>query len=129
MLPPLCISAGTDLQRCFDAARVATPSVHRWVVFENFRHDRMARWIYAGERGMDARNAESPEPFNQQYDFNLAGGGDGSAEWSAGLSGGDARGIHSPARVVAGRAERHSGSALPATRRRLLRFSGCARML
>ena len=65
MLPALCLPAGTGLQRCFDAAGAAAPSLHRGVVFENFRHDRLARGIYAGERGMDARHVEGPEPLNQ----------------------------------------------------------------
>ena len=127
MLSALRLSTEQGFQRGIFAAGTASPALHCRIIFKDVRDDRLARRLFAGKRRLDARDAESAGTFDQQHDFDRAGGGHRSVQRSAGFGGARcSRNTRGAANGCSNALNEIPGPAMPASRRRVLCFPGCS---
>src|SRR6266404_1750813 len=101
MLSALRISARRCFQRRIATSRTAKTFVYRRIVFQDLRDDWLAGGLFAGERGLDARDVEGAGTLDQQCHFYCASRSDRSVQWSARFRGRDVGRVHAAARMVA----------------------------
>src|ERR1044072_1973093 len=97
MLFAIRLSTRNSLQCGILATRTAPASVHRRIVLEDLRDDRLAHRLRVGQCRLDESDVEGAGPLDEQRDLYISSGGSRSNEWAAGLCGQHAGRVCAPA--------------------------------